>query len=43
LLEAALAADAPLAARPVLDWLKGSRLEDEQIQTLASQFMETAK
>ena len=43
LLEAALAADAPLAARSVLDWLKGSRLEDEQIQKLASQFMETAK
>jgi hypothetical protein len=36
LLEAALAAGAPSAARPVLDWLKTSQLEDEKILKLAS-------
>jgi hypothetical protein len=43
LLEAALAADAPVAARPVLDWLMSSRLEDEQIRKLASQLTEVAR
>lgn len=36
LLEAALAAGAPTAARPVLDWLATSHLEDDQIRSLAS-------
>jgi hypothetical protein len=43
LLEAALAADAPVAARPALDWLTSSRLEDEQIRKLASQLTEAAR
>ena len=43
LLEAALAADAPVAARPVLDWLTSSRLEDEQIRKLASQLTAAAR
>jgi tetratricopeptide (TPR) repeat protein len=40
LLEAALAAGAPIAARPVLDWLTTSRLEDGQIRSLASRLAE---
>jgi tetratricopeptide (TPR) repeat protein len=35
LLAAALAARAPAAARPALDWLQTSRLEDEQVRALA--------
>lgn len=37
LLEAALAASDPIAARPVLEWLRTSRLEDNQIRRLAAQ------
>jgi hypothetical protein len=43
LLEAALAADASMAARPVLDWLTTSQLEDDQIRRLASRLAETAR
>jgi hypothetical protein len=38
LLEAALAAGQPAAARPVLDWLLASRLEDRRLSKLAAQF-----
>jgi Tfp pilus assembly protein PilF len=43
MLEAALAAGAPTAARPVLDWLKTSRLEDDQIRSLASRLAEVTR
>jgi hypothetical protein len=43
LLEAALAVDAPIAARAVLDWLATSRLEDDQIQRLAARFTKAAE
>jgi hypothetical protein len=36
LLEAALAAEAPSAARSVLDWLAAARLEDARIEALAA-------
>jgi tetratricopeptide (TPR) repeat protein len=38
LLEAALQAHDPLAARPVLDWLQATRLEDKRLQDLAAAF-----
>jgi hypothetical protein len=38
LLEAALAARDAAAARPVLDWLRGARVEDVQLARLAAQF-----
>ena len=37
LLHAAIAADQPRAARPVLDWLRQTRLEDVYLQPLAKQ------
>jgi hypothetical protein len=43
LLEAALAAGAPVAARPVLDWLTSSQLEDVHIRTLVSSLEEAAR
>jgi Tfp pilus assembly protein PilF len=43
LLETALAAGAPAAARPVLDWLTTSQLEDEQIQKLASRLKQVTR
>ena len=43
LLEAALAAGAPASARPVLDWLTSSRLEDGQIQKLASRLKQVTQ
>jgi Tfp pilus assembly protein PilF len=43
LLETALAAGAPAAARPVLDWLTTSQLEDEQIQKLASRLKQVTQ
>ncbi len=43
MLEAALAAGAPMAARPVLDWLTASQLEDDQIRRLASRLAEAAR
>jgi tetratricopeptide (TPR) repeat protein len=43
LLEAALAAKAPYASRPVLDWLATTRLEDERIQGLAARLTEFAR
>ncbi len=43
LLEAALAAGAPTAARPVLDWLTNSKLEDDQIRELASRLAEATR
>ncbi len=42
LLEAALAAGAPEAARPALDWLATSRLEDEQVQALVAKLARAA-
>ena len=38
LLEAALAARDVAAARPVLDWMRGARVEDVQLARLAAQF-----
>jgi hypothetical protein len=38
LLEAALAARDAAAARPVLDWMRGARVEDVQLARLAAQF-----
>ena len=38
LLEAALAAGQPAAARPALDWLAASHLEDRRLAELAAQF-----
>jgi thioredoxin-like negative regulator of GroEL len=38
LLEAALAAGDVAAARPVLDWMRGARVEDVQLARLAAQF-----
>jgi len=43
LLETALAAGAPAAARPVLDWLTNSQLEDDQIQKLASRLKQVTQ
>jgi Tfp pilus assembly protein PilF len=43
LLEAALAAGAPISARPVLDWLKTSHLEDDQIRSLASRLKQVTQ
>ncbi len=43
LLEAALAADTPAAARPALDWLAASHLEDRQLTELAAQFRQAAR
>jgi tetratricopeptide (TPR) repeat protein len=43
LLEAALAAGDSSAARPVLEWLKTSRLEDEQIRRLTARLGEATK
>jgi Tfp pilus assembly protein PilF len=43
LLETALAAGAPAAARPVLDWLTTSQLEDDQIQKLASRLKQVTQ
>ena len=43
LLEAALAAGAPASARPVLDWLTSSQLEDGQIQKLASRLKQVTQ
>jgi Tfp pilus assembly protein PilF len=43
LLEAALAAGVPVAARPVLDWLTSSQLEDVHIRTLVSSLVEAAR
>ena len=40
LLEAALAAGDSMAARPVLEWLRTSRLEDDQIRRLAARLRE---
>ena len=40
LLEAALAAHDAAAARPVLDWMRGARVEDVQLARLAAQFNE---
>jgi hypothetical protein len=40
LLEAALAAGAPSAATPVLDWLATTRLEDDRVQGLAARLAE---
>lgn len=42
LLEAALAAGAPDAARPVLDWLATAHLEDEQVQALVAKLARDA-
>ena len=42
-LEAALAAGAPAAARPVLDWLTTSQLEDDQIRSLASRLKQVTQ
>jgi len=42
LLEAALAARAPEAARPVLDWLAATRIEDQALSRLAEQLAGTA-
>lgn len=43
LLEAALAADEPAAAQPVLDWLTTSRLEDIHLQPLVAQLTDAQK
>ena len=43
LLEAALAAGAPAAARPVLAWLAASQLEDERLRGTASRLAEAAR
>jgi tetratricopeptide (TPR) repeat protein len=43
LLEAALAAGAPISARPVLDWLTTSHLEDDQIRRLASRLKQVTQ
>ncbi len=43
LLEAALAAGAPNSARPVLDWLTTSQLEDDQIRRLVSRLVEATR
>lgn len=43
LLEAALAAGTPASARPVLDWLAASKLEDEQIQRVASRLKQVTQ
>jgi hypothetical protein len=43
LLEAALAADAPSAAKPALDWLASSHLEDRHLEELAAQFQQPAQ
>jgi len=40
LLEAALASGASIAARPVLEWLRTSQLEDSQIRSLAARLRE---
>jgi hypothetical protein len=38
LLEAALAAHDAAGARPVLDWMRGARVEDVRLAHLAAQF-----
>ena len=43
LLEAALAADEPSAATPVLDWLAASHLEDRHLDELAARFQQPAR
>jgi tetratricopeptide (TPR) repeat protein len=43
LLEAALAANAPSAARPALDWLGATHLEDSQLREIAARFQEAAR
>ena len=43
LLEAALAAKAPAAAAPVLQWLKESRIEDKRLRDLAGSLSEVRK
>lgn len=43
LLEAARAVDDPVAARPVLEWLRTAQLEDGQIRGLAAQLREVAQ
>jgi hypothetical protein len=43
LLEAALAADEPLAARPALDWLATSHLEDRHLAELAARFQQPGR
>jgi tetratricopeptide (TPR) repeat protein len=43
LLETALAAGVPAAARPVLDWLAASQLEDGEIQKLASRLKQVTQ
>jgi tetratricopeptide (TPR) repeat protein len=43
LLETALAAGTPASARPVLDWLTTSQLEDDQIQKLASRLKQVTQ
>jgi hypothetical protein len=43
LLEAGLAADEPSAARPALDWLATSHLEDRRLRELAAQLQQSAR
>ncbi len=43
LLEAALAANAPSAAKPALDWLATSHLEDRHLDELAARFQQPAR
>lgn len=43
LLEAALAADDPAAARPALDWLAASHLEDKHLGGLAARLQQVAQ
>ena len=43
LLESALAAKAPAAAAPVVQWLKESRIEDKRLLDLAASLREVRK
>jgi hypothetical protein len=43
LLESALAAKAPAAAAPVVQWLKDSRIEDKRLRDLAASLREVRK
>jgi len=43
LLEAALAADQPAAARPALDWLAASHLEDKHLGEVAARVQQVAQ
>jgi hypothetical protein len=43
LLESALAARAPVAAAPVVQWLKDSRIEDKRLLDLAAKLREVRK